>query len=122
MQPSRNQRAVPPRGSERPERIVAGEHLVAAVAAERNRHVPPGERRQQVCQDNRAVAERLVEPREHARNELDRFIEIEDIVMVVGVKQVGDPRRVRRLVVRLLMESDRERVGLFRWHVPRRER
>ena len=91
-------------------RRIAGEQLVAAVAAERDGHGLAREPRQQVRRQDRRVGERLVEEVGDRREQVEHRLRGEDLLVVVGAEVLGDTARVPRLVEAAVAEADRERL------------
>ena len=87
---------------------VAAEHLVAAVAGERNRHLLPGKSGDVERRDLRGIGERLIEHLGQLRDDRARLVRAEVQLGVVGPEVTGDRARVARLLETALVETDRE--------------
>ena len=77
---------------------IPGQKLVAAVAAERDGHVLPGEPGQQVGRQDRRVGERLVEEVGHGREQSEHHLGGEDVLVMVGAEVLRDAACVIGLV------------------------
>ena len=84
---------------------VTSKRFVAAVAAQRHRHVAAGHRRDVIRRNGRRVGKRLIEP-VHDRVEHVRQVRLDDLRVVVGLEARGREPGGRQLVVRGLAEAD----------------
>jgi hypothetical protein len=96
---------------------VAGQDLVAAVTAQRHRHVPAREARQQIRRHDRRIGERFVEETGDLGEDVDHGARPQNFLVVLGAEEFGDTARMRRLVEGPVLEADRERLDAVRRHV-----
>ena len=85
---------------------IAGEQLVAPIAAERDLDMPPGESRQQVGRDDRGVAKRLVEQARQAGDQTEQHVRLQGELAVLRSEVARHLPRVTGLVERSLGEAD----------------
>ena len=80
------------------ERIVAGEQLVAAIAAEGDRYMLPGKAREEICREQRPIAQRFVEGADKIGDQFSGLIEIERFFVVPRADVVGDRAGMPRFI------------------------
>ena len=122
MQPAGNQASIPLRKLQRLKGIITGKQLVAAIAAESDRHARSGEPAEHVSRKNGTVAHRLIELRQYVRNQIARLVKAENVVMMIAAEMLRDALCISRFVERLLMESDGKSPRLRSRDVARGER
>jgi hypothetical protein len=98
------------RDAVRREGRIAGEQLVASVAAERDGDVLASESGEQIGRQDGRVAERLVHHVGDCREQVRHRARGEYVLVVVGPEVLGYPAGMRRLVEAALAEADRERL------------
>ena len=89
--------------------VIPGEELVATVAREDDRHMLGGELRDHVGRDRRRVAEWLVEVPGQVLDDV-QDVGLENQLVMLGAEALRHEAGMAGLIVRLLSESDGERL------------
>jgi len=98
---------------------ISAEHLVAAIAGQRDRDRLAREARQKIGRQDRGVTQRLVDEVAEGLHEVQRRIGAEDVLVMFGIEDGRHAPRVFRLVERAVVEAERERAEAA--HVTARE-
>ena len=86
---------------------VAGEHLVAAVAGQRHRHVPPRHPADDQVGMRRAVGERLAVDRARRSISASEALDLDPLLVMAGAVALRDLPRMGGLVEGRVAEADR---------------
>ena len=101
--------------------IVAGEKLIAAIAAQRDRNILPRETGEQNHRQERSVAQRFAELGNNIREQGRGPVEIERLVVMPGAERFRHQASEAGFIEARRSESDGEGVQLTRWNVLRGE-
>jgi len=106
----RNEPPIPSRQAERPEGVVAGEQLVAAVSPQGHGHPASCLAAQQVRREDRRIADGLVKASGDLRQEPSPFFEGKNAEVELHSQPVGEHPRVPGFVETRLLEADGDRL------------
>src|SRR5689334_21584835 len=86
------------RRSERQKWVIAGKQLVTAITRKRHRHVLAGKPAKKIGRQNRRIPKRLIEPREHQRDEITGGREIQMLQLEIAADSLRHLAGKRGLV------------------------
>ena len=77
---------------------ITGKDFIAAVAAQRHRHMLASKSREQISRNQRRVAKRLVHPGADFADQVCGEAGAESLLMMIGAEKLGDRTRILRFV------------------------